>query len=129
MFMRISTIFLVLFAAISPSAKSQQTGKLSGKITNTRSAPVPASTVYLLNTNSGTISDEQGNVSLTNLPAGKYILQVSSVGYTTQYMDVVVGSSANESLNIQLADAGKQLDGVLVTAQKTEELLQRVPFS
>ena len=37
--------------------------------------------------------------------------------------------AANESLNIQLTDAGHQLDAVLVTAQKTEELLQKVPFS
>jgi hypothetical protein len=119
MFMRISTIFLTLLLTLNLAAHSQQSGRLSGKITNSRSVPVAASTIHLLNTNQGTVSDEKGSFEFKNLPAGKYILQVSSVGYATIDMDVTIGDKANESLNIQLTDAGKQLDGVLlVTAQK-----------
>jgi iron complex outermembrane recepter protein len=129
MFMRIRLIFFVLFAALDISAQSQPTNLFSGKITNARSTPVPGSTVYLLNTNEGAVSDEQGNFSFNNLPAGKYVMQVSAVGYATTYKDIAIGGSANESLNIQLIDAGQQLDAVLVTAQKTEEFLQKVPFS
>ena len=127
--MRITIVFIVLFVALNSSAQKRATGLLSGKITTSRSVPVPRSTVYLLNTNEGAIADEQGNFSFKNLPAGKYILQVSAIGYATLYKDITVGDASNESLNIQLADAGLQLDGVLVSAQKTEELLQRVPFS
>ncbi len=127
--MKIVVIFFVLFAAFSFYGNSQQSYKLSGKVTNTRSTPLPASTVYLLNTNEGAVSDEKGNFSIKDLQAGKYVVQVSSVGYVTMYIDVVLGSSTNEPLNIQLADGGKQLDAVFVSAQKREELLQRVPIS
>jgi iron complex outermembrane receptor protein len=126
---RFTIICLGLFIPIFSLAQNAARGTCSGKITNARSAPVPGSTVYLLNTNEGTISDEQGNFSFKNLKAGEYILQVSSIGYVTIYKDIIVKDASGEPLNIRLADAGLQLDGVLVSAQKTEELLQRVPLS
>src|SRR5205085_1043987 len=115
-FMKHLIAFFIPFILLSPRIESQQTANLSGKITNARSAPVPGSTVYLLNTNQGAVADENGNFSLHNLPAGKYVIHVSAIGYAAIYKDVVVGISANESLNIQLTDAGLQLDAVLVNA-------------
>jgi len=127
--MRNSILLAALLITLSYSARGQQTAALTGKITNTRSAAVPGCTVYLLNTNQGTISDEQGRFSFASLRNGDYILQISAIGYATVYKDVAVRSGTNEQLNIVMADAGVQLDAVWVNAQKTEELLQRVPLS
>ena len=126
---RSAIVCLILFASIFCFAQNTRKGTYSGRITNARSASIPGSTVYLLNTNEGTATDEHGNFSFKDLPAGKYIVQVSAIGYVTAYREITVGSSANEVLNIQLADAGKQLDAVLVSAQKTEEFLQKIPSS
>jgi iron complex outermembrane receptor protein len=121
--------FIALCLTINSTTQGQSTTRLSGKVTNTRSTPVAGSTVYLLNSNAGTVSDDQGNFSFSNLPAGEYILQVSSIGYATIYKDVVIKGGENESLTVQLPEAGVQLDAVWVSAQKREELLQRVPLS
>ncbi|HET6993914.1 MAG TPA: TonB-dependent receptor [Chitinophagaceae bacterium] len=121
--------FFAFCLAITSTIQGQSTTRLSGKVTNARSTPVAGSTVYLLNTNSGTVSDDQGNFSFGNLPAGEYILQVSSIGYATVYKDVIIKGGETESLAIQLPEAGLQLDAVWVNAQKREELLQRVPLS
>ncbi len=128
MFMRIHLIFFVLFAVLDISAQSQQTSQFSGKITNARSAPVPGSTVYLLNTNEGAVSDEQGNFSFNNLPAGKYVMQVSAVGYATIYKDIAIGGAANESLNIQLIDAGQQLRRCAGDCAKNRRVFTKSPF-
>jgi iron complex outermembrane receptor protein len=121
--------FIALSLTINSTIQGQSITRLSGKVTNARSTPVAGSTVYLLNSNAGTVSDDQGNFSFNNLPAGEYILQVSSIGYTTVYKDVVIKGGENESLTVQLPEAGVQLDAVWVSAQKREELLQRVPLS
>jgi iron complex outermembrane receptor protein len=129
LFMRITLLFYALFTILCFSAQSQQTSKFSGKIIDARSLPISGSTVYLLNTNQGTASDEQGNFSFKNILPGKYTVQVSAVGYATIQKDIIIEGSATASVNIQLADATRQLDAVLVTAQKTDEFLQQVPLS
>ena len=127
--MKLKLLFSFLLAVSVYSAMAQKLYTFSGKVTNTSSAPLAGTTVYLLNTNRGTASDEQGIFTLKNLPPGKYIAQVSAIGYATTNLGISLGASSTESISIKLADAATQLDAVLVSAQKTEESLQQVPFS
>jgi iron complex outermembrane receptor protein len=53
---------------------------------------------------------------------------VSAVGYATVTRELPQGRSPS-SIEIKLADATTQLDAVVVTSQKSEELLQKVPVS
>lgn len=120
---------LLLGALVSIySGVSAQRPGLSGKVSNKRSLPVSGATIYLLNTNRGAATDSSGNFSIKNITAGKYTAQVSAIGYATENVDVVVNSSAS-TINIVLEDESRQLDAVVVSAQKTEESLQNVPFS
>ena len=118
----------ILLSVITISARSQD-GEFSGKITNNKSQPVSNSSVYLLNTNRGTISDSQGNYSFKNIPAGSYEIQVSSIGYATFNTAIVITNSGKQTFNFRLADAGLQLEAVLVSAEKKEAFLQKVPLS
>lgn len=127
--MRNSLAFVVLLITFNYSVLGQQTVTLSGKITNARSAAVQGCTVYLLNTNEGTVSDENGNFSFKNLHAGSYIVETSMIGYARTYKDVAVKNGSNEQVTIVLADDNVQLDAVLVSSQKRDEILQRVPIS
>src|SRR5436190_3013795 len=127
--MKIRLLFSFLLAISAYSAMAQHLYTFSGKVTNAGSVPLAGTSVYLLNTNRGTASDEQGNFTLKNLPPGKYTVQVSAIGYATTDLDISLGGSSSESINIKLPDAATQLDAVLVSAQKTEESLQQVPLS
>src|SRR5258706_6753962 len=101
---------------------------INGKITDEKSEPVKSASVHLLNTNKGVVSDEQGNFVLRNILPGNYIIEFSAIGYATQYRDVKVGKES-PGLTINLQQTSNQLNEVLVTAQKREELLQRLPIS
>lgn len=101
---------------------------LSGTVTNTRSVPVAGATIYLLNTNRGTATDDKGSFILRHMAAGKYTAQVSAIGYATVNVEAVV-NSATSKVEIILEDDSRQLDAVVVSAQKTDESLQEVPFS
>ena len=127
--MKLRLLFSLLMAISACSAIAQKLYTFSGKVTNEASTPLAGTSVYLLNTNRGTVSDEQGSFELKNLPPGKYTVQFSAIGYATTDLDISLGGTSAESTNIKLANASTQLDAVLVSAQKTEESLQKVPFS
>ena len=44
---------------------------------------IPYATVLIVGSGQGTVSNEEGQFELKNLPAGKYTLRVSAVGYKT----------------------------------------------
>jgi outer membrane receptor protein involved in Fe transport len=70
----------------------------------------------------GTITNEEGLFSLTDVKRGNYILAVSSIGYQTQAQKVLVGSlSAFLDLGvIEMTETAKTLDEVTVTAKQDD---------
>ena len=127
--MKIKLLFCLPVAFSFLFSSAQQLYSFSGKISDADSTPLAGASVYLLNTNRGTATDEHGNFTFKNLPPGNYIMQVSAIGYAVANAHVKLGDPGSESVDVKLADAAIQLDAVLVTAQKTEESLQQVPLS
>ncbi len=126
--MRIAILFLFMLV-FAGASQSQRIINFSGHVADSRQNPIAAASIYLLNSNRGAISDEQGNFSLNNVVAGKYIVQVSAIGYATIDLDIELGTATSSPVQIHLPDAAVQLDAVMVSAQKTEEFLQQVPLS
>lgn len=108
---------------------AQQSHTLTGKVTDAGSEPLSGVTVRLLNTNLGAATDEAGTFSISGIPSGKYTLQVTAVGYASIRSEVTVGSDLVASLDLKLEEEATQLDAVIVTAQKQEEDVQKVPFT
>ena len=71
-------ILYLILSNMTFVAYSQQIN-FSGKVSNSRSEPVPNATVYLLNTNRGTLTNADGTFSFKDLPAGKYLAEISSI--------------------------------------------------
>ena len=84
-------------------------GNVSGRITDETGEPLPGATVLVIGSTIGTVTDLQGNYSLT-LPNGSTHISVSFVGYVTQ--EIPVHSS---DLNVRLAPDVSQLSEVVVT--------------
>jgi iron complex outermembrane receptor protein len=101
---------------------------LSGKITDADARPLAGAAVHLLNTNFGAVTDANGEFTIANVPLAKYIFAVSAVGYASIQGEITTSKDA-PPLAITLTESITQLDDVVVTAQKTEESLQRIPFS
>lgn len=123
--LRKKILFAILLMLANASVQSQV---ITGKITNNKSQPIADAFIHLLNTNAGTVSDAQGNFSFQHIAPGKYNVSVSAAGYADINKEVLV-SATGANLNIQLVDAMVQLDAVVVTAQKKEESLQKIPLS
>ncbi|WP_207431439.1 TonB-dependent receptor [Sabulibacter ruber] len=122
-------LFLLLLICLSVTvASAQDMLVLQGRVQDRNSAGIPGATVRLLNTNLSTSADGQGNFRIDNVLNGLYTVQVSALGYATitKYVNL---QEAGETVTIQLTESASQLDEVVVSAQKREEDLRRVPIS
>jgi TonB-linked SusC/RagA family outer membrane protein len=81
------------------TTEQQQQKSVSGKVTDSSGAPIPGVSVVLKGTTNGTITDTNGNYSLSNIP-GNATLQFSFVGMKMQEL-VVEGKTI---INVSLAE-------------------------
>lgn len=108
---------------------AQGTSAVSGRITDQNQKPIDRASIHLLNTNLGSVSNDLGEFTIDNVPPGTYLLQVTAIGYASVNQRLVIGTDSTEPLVVALEESATQLDDVLVTAQKTEEDMQKVPFT
>jgi iron complex outermembrane receptor protein len=118
----------MLFVLFHFSLSAQKNISLTGKITDINSNPVANATVHVLNTNLTLLSNEEGNYTIHDMAAGRVMISFSAIGYATLSKDVSLTSSSN-NMDVQLKDATAQLDDVVVTAEKKEESVQKIPLS
>jgi iron complex outermembrane receptor protein len=121
------SLCIALISSI-PTVKSQTLGSFSGTVTDQQSLGISDAYVYLLNTNLGTPTDNQGKFSIPNVPPGRYTLKVSALGFATATRSVTI-TAESQTMTIQLAESARRLDEVTVSAQKIEEDPQKLPFS
>lgn len=82
----------------------------SGKITDPNGEPIPGASILIKGTDSGTISDYNGDFKINAIEGAELI--VSFVGYESKQLTIKSG----EPLEIQLSEKPSQLDEVVVTA-------------
>lgn len=109
--------------ALSNKEKEQSVvGKtIDGVVVDATNFPIIGATVRVKNTDNGTITDFDGNFSLSNVKPGQY-LQISYIGYKTYELRV---AATTTSYNVTLQEDAEQLDEVVVVgygAQKKVNL-------
>lgn len=101
---------------------------IKGKIVGKNNDPVVNAAVHVLNTNTGTTTDAEGAFVLT-LREGQYDLLITAIGYAQVRQTIAVSQGDTNDINVQLTESIIQLDDVVVTAEKEETDLQKVPYS
>jgi outer membrane receptor for ferrienterochelin and colicins len=106
-------------------------GSVIGKVTARDSGdPLAGATVMVQGTVRGTTTNLKGEFHIAGLPAGKYILVFSMVGYHRETItDLVVEEGAEKSLAVTLAPTPIQTEQVVITASKRPQSLEEVPVS
>jgi iron complex outermembrane receptor protein len=108
------TIFLFLFVSILTNA---QTFTLNGKVVNENKEPLPGATVLVKEENKGTSTDFDGKFRV-NFPKGKYIIQVSFVGYKSVSREITL--TKNDEIEFVLSANSTVLEEVLVSAVRVK---------
>jgi iron complex outermembrane recepter protein len=105
-------LFLMLVSIMSYSAFSQNT--ISGTIKSDKNQPMMAVSVVVKGTAKGTLTDNKGNYTIKNVPAGKQTIVASFVGMKS-IQEVIEVKSGDNSLNFTLSDDALELESVIVT--------------
>ncbi|VAW23371.1 Outer membrane TonB-dependent transporter, utilization system for glycans and polysaccharides (PUL), SusC family, partial [hydrothermal vent metagenome] len=104
----------VLYSDKNEFGLSQQQNNVKGKVTNQQGEPIPGVTVVVKGTTEGTVTNADGNYSLSNVP-GDATLVFSFVGMQSQ--EVVVESQTN--INVTMKEETIGIDEVVAIGYGT----------
>lgn len=105
--------FFSLVLLLSISAMYSQS-EITGQIKDKNDTPLLGVNIILKGTTQGAISDFDGNYTISNVSDGTYVLEASSLGYTTFTQSVTINGE-NIVVNILLNEDAESLDEVIVT--------------
>ena len=128
---RIALIALLLVCAGAQGFSAG--GSIIGKVTSQAEGqpePLVGAVVLVQGSVRGTTTNIRGEYRITDLPAGKYTLVFSIVGYQRSTRTGITVEEGGEAVvNVSLVSSPVQFDQVVVTASKRPQSLEEVPVS
>lgn len=114
-------IFLVLLQSFA--VVSQNSGEISGKVIDSKTREVlPFVNILVYGTEIGTVSNENGEFVLSNVPLGYNKIQASFVGYKTLISDEYLVTKDNSPyITLELIEDATQLKEVQIQAPLFKE--------
>jgi len=141
MFRSLSTAVLLLLFALPGVAHAQNTGKISGRVTDADTGdPLIGANVYLADIQRGAATDIDGNYTILGIPVGQYDIQYSYTGYQaetitgveisqgrTRVVDVELSSESLGEVVVEYERPLIQQDAIGVPKVVTGEDIQNLP--
>src|SRR2546421_8870317 len=91
---------LALLGLLLPPRLIAQQATIAGRVTDkTSQQPVVGAQVLLLGTSLGATTARDGQYKITNVPAGRYTIQVRFIGYATASQQVTVDPGQSVTLD------------------------------
>ncbi|MDQ6689185.1 MAG: TonB-dependent receptor [Gemmatimonadota bacterium] len=106
--------FLCLALPFS-SAIAQQTGTVSGRVTDDLGNPLSGVQVYIASLGKGTQTRANGDYALGGVPGGTYVIQARLIGFRPQTASVSLSAGSRASQNFVVTRDPLELSGVVVT--------------
>ncbi|GGW55779.1 TonB-dependent receptor-like protein [Winogradskyella epiphytica] len=98
---------------------------IKGEIFDNTGLPLPGANVVIVGTSTGTVSDFDGNFTLTTDRTPPFSVRVSYAGFTAQTIEITTN---NQTLTVTLAE-GNELDEVVISASRTPERIFESPVT
>src|SRR5881394_2781220 len=94
-------VILVCFICSSSVVYSQprtERSILTGKITDMKTGdPIPGATIFIHDTRTGAAAGADGSFKTSFIPAGRYLVEISSIGYKTVIESVDVKGTTEKN--------------------------------
>ena len=111
------------------SAQAQETdAHIYGHVIDkTTGEHLPYIVVMLKGTTIGVTTENTGHYMMRNIPEGSFTLEVSAIGYKTQTREINVRKGRSYEVNFTLEEDLVQIDGVIVSATRSETTRRMSP--
>lgn len=115
--------FITLFIIIFSLNASSQTGKVEGKITDSKTnQPLSGVSVSVDTDSKGVITDMEGHYVITITSGEAHVLTITSIGYKTKEVsDVAVTPGQVITLNVLLETAAKTENEIVIRTTRRQE--------
>lgn len=123
-------ILVILTFGVGINLYAQNTGTISGVVKDAKSSEnLWGVSVYLKGTHIGAMSDAKGSYVIEAVPAGKWTLICSIVGYKKVIKDITVENNSKLKYDYSLSEDDITFSDVVVTATRNEELVTSIPVA
>lgn len=110
----------LIFLLLTIFAHTQENATISGSIRDfAKGEEIIGATIKVKDQRLGTVTNEYGFYSLT-LPVGKYVLQISSLGFLMIEKEVDLTSSQTLNFQLKTDQDEKELDEVVISTEKKD---------
>ena len=108
--------FIAGSVAIVSSVATAQQGIVSGRIIEAGGAPIPEAQVYVVGTNLGTLTNQDGRYIIRGVRAGEQQVRAIRIGFSETKRAVTIVASQTTTLDLALSKAVISLQEVVTTA-------------
>lgn len=123
------TIVLLAMLLLTATAFAQNTYKAVIKDAE-KNTPLPGATVKILNSEIGSVSDQNGSVTLNNVPSGRQIIQYSFIGFKTKTDTLTFPLTQTAPREVLMGEAGEEheeLEEVTISATRSTRTIANIP--
>jgi outer membrane receptor for ferrienterochelin and colicins len=126
----LNKIWFIISAGIFFSSISfAQTFSVSGMVTDSTGNPLPNVNIIILETKTGTASNNKGEYFLGNIKQGRYTIEFSMVGFQSRKFPDIVISNKSIILNVILKEKPVESEQIIISASKHEQKISELPVS
>lgn len=115
------TLWILVIAVAAVTAAKAQTAVVRGKVYTTERNPLSGAIVQIKALKKGTTTKKDGSFTLSNLPAGKHIIEVAFVGYETLLKTVTLAEGETKDISLTIKEKALETDGVSVYADRRKQ--------
>ena len=123
------SIALAVFVMLSTSAVCQQLYTISGIVQSSEEFSIPGVNVVIEQTQQGTISNANGYYKLKDIPAGRYTLMISALGFQTYTLPIEVNADSPKQYNISLTEKSYAIDDIEVVGKSVASQVNEQAYS
>ncbi len=103
----------------APAARAGTTGRLIGRVTDAKGAPLVGVNVQVPAARTGALTDADGRYSVINIPAGTYDVRYQLIGYrATTVQAMVISADQTARRDVRLEEEALGVEEVVVTGER-----------
>ncbi len=99
---------------------------ISGNIASATGAPLPGASVYISDLKKGSVADDNGNYSISDIPSGTYLLEINFVGYKTILQNIYFNENKSENFKMEISVTEE--NEIVVTGTSKATSIKRNPI-